>query len=416
MATFPIAKLSDCVELLAGFAFKSQHFTDRPDDIPLVKGENVSQGCILWDISKRWSAADWTNFKKYQLMPGDVVVAMDRPWVPAGLKWAYIRKNDPKALLVQRCSRLRSCTPKLDQDFLRFVIGGPGFESYVRPITTGVNVPHISGKQILDYDFPLPPLPIQRRIAGILSAHDELIENSQRRIKILESMARGLYREWFIHFRFPGHESVPRVPSPMGEIPKGWEGAFGDISTIDRVGINPFDFPNEEFEHYSIPAFDDGCSAAIETGETIRSNKYCIDKDCVLLSKLNPRIPRVWLPSPTESRRSITSTEFLVLRPKSGVSREFIYGKCCSDDFAAQFAGLAIGTSTSHQRVRPENVLAMPSTVPTHAVIEQFTTRTAPMLAASDQLRLKIQNLRRTRDLLLPRLLSGQIDVEAMAS
>jgi type I restriction enzyme S subunit len=249
-----------------------------------------------------------------------------------------------------------------------------------------------------------------------LSAHDELIENSQRRIKILESMARGLYREWFIHFRFPGHESVPRVPSPMGEIPKGWEGAFGDISTIDRVGINPFDFPNEEFEHYSIPAFDDGCSAAIETGETIRSNKYCIDKDCVLLSKLNPRIPRVWLPSPTESRRSITSTEFLVLRPKSGVSREFIYGKCCSDDFAAQFAGLAIGTSTSHQRVRPENVLAMPSTVPTHAVIEQFTTRTAPMLAASDQLRLKIQNLRRTRDLLLPRLLSGQIDVEAMAS
>jgi type I restriction enzyme S subunit len=279
-----------------------------------------------------------------------------------------------------------------------------------------VNVPHISGKQILDYDFPLPPLPIQRRIAGILSAHDELIENSQRRIKILESMARGLYREWFIHFRFPGHESVPRVPSPMGEIPKGWEGAFGDISTIDRVGINPFDFPNEEFEHYSIPAFDDGCSAAIETGETIRSNKYCIDKDCVLLSKLNPRIPRVWLPSPTESRRSITSTEFLVLRPKSGVSREFIYGKCCSDDFAAQFAGLAIGTSTSHQRVRPENVLAMPSTVPTHAVIEQFTTRTAPMLAASDQLRLKIQNLRRTRDLLLPRLLSGQIDVEAMAS
>jgi type I restriction enzyme S subunit len=279
-----------------------------------------------------------------------------------------------------------------------------------------VNVPHISGKQILDYDFPLPPLPIQRRIAGILSAHDELIENSQRRIKILESMARGLYREWFIHFRFPGHESVPRVPSPMGEIPKGWEGAFGDISTIDRVGINPFDFPNEEFEHYSIPAFDDGCSAAIETGETIRSNKYCIDKDCVLLSKLNPRIPRVWLPSPTESRRSITSTEFLVLRPKSGVSREFIYGKCCSDDFAAQFAGLAIGTSTSHQRVRPENVLAMPSTVPTHAVIEQFTTRTAPMLAASDQLRLKIQNVRRTRDLLLPRLLSGQIDVEAMAS
>ncbi len=234
MAAFPTVKLTDCVDLLAGFAFKSQHFTDRPDDIPLVKGENVSQGCILWDISKRWSAADWLSLEKFQLRSGDVVVAMDRPWVPAGLKWAYIRSDDPKALLVQRCSRLRSNTPNLDQDFLRFVIGGPGFESYIIPITTGVNIPHISGKQILDYEFSLPPLPAQKRIAGILSAYDELIENSQRRIKILESMARALYREWFVHFRFPGHESIPRIASPLGEIPQGWE-AVSIEDVCDRI-------------------------------------------------------------------------------------------------------------------------------------------------------------------------------------
>ena len=72
-------------------------------------------------------------------------------------------------------------------------------------------------------EFRVPPLPVQQRIAGILSAYDELIENSQRRIKILESMARALYREWFVHFRFPGHENHPRVASPLGEIPQGWE-------------------------------------------------------------------------------------------------------------------------------------------------------------------------------------------------
>ena len=86
MADFPRVKLADCVDLLAGFAFKSQHFTDRPDDIALVKGENVSQGCILWDISKRWPAADWQSLEKFQLHAGDVVIAMDRPWVPAGMK------------------------------------------------------------------------------------------------------------------------------------------------------------------------------------------------------------------------------------------------------------------------------------------------------------------------------------------
>ena len=78
--------------------------------------------------------------------------------------------------------------------------------------------------------FALPPLPVQQRIAGILSAYDELIENSQRRIKILESMARALYREWFVHFRFPGHENHPRVASPLGEIPQGWEvKKLGDV-------------------------------------------------------------------------------------------------------------------------------------------------------------------------------------------
>jgi len=253
---------------------------------------------------------------------------------------------------------------------------------------------------------------VQRRIAAILSAYDDLIENNQRRIRILEEMARALYREWFVHFRFPGHEKVPRVASPLGDIPQGWEGRVGDLVTIERDGINPFELPNEQFEHFSIPAFDDGRQPAIELGTTILSGKYCIDDECVLLSKLNPRIPRVWLPLPNGQLRAITSTEFLVLKPKRGVTREFIYGKCCSDEFAAQFGSLAIGTSTSHQRVKPENLLALPSTVPDRKTIDQFTKLASPMLAMSQQLRAKTKNLRRTRDLLLPRLLSGQVSLQ----
>ena len=245
-------KLADAVDLLAGFAFKSEGFTGKADDIALVKGENVSQGSILWDISKRWSAGDWQQLEKYQLHPGDVVVAMDRPWVPAGLKWAFIRADDPKALLVQRCARLRPSTPYLDRDFLRFVIGSPTFEGYVKPITTGVNVPHISGRQILDFKFALPPLAEQRRIAGILSAYDELIENSQRRIRILETIARALYREWFVHFRFPGHEHVRRVGSSLGEIPEGWA-----VASIDDVCERVTDG-----SHSSPKSVDDGLPMA----------------------------------------------------------------------------------------------------------------------------------------------------------
>jgi type I restriction enzyme, S subunit len=93
------------------------------------------------------------------------------------------------------------------------------------------------GSEVL---VPRPPLAVQRRIADILSAYDDLIENSQRRIRILESMARALYREWFVHFRFPGHEKVPRVPSPLGEIPKGWEvKKVSELTAFLNRGLSP---------------------------------------------------------------------------------------------------------------------------------------------------------------------------------
>src|SRR3954452_338696 len=118
----------------------------------------------------------------------------------------------------------------------------------------GASQGEFSLESIRKLRVPYPPVALQQRIAGILSAYDELIENSQRRIRILESMARALYREWFVHFRFPGHENHPRVASPLGESPRGWEGRFGDLATIERDGINPFEFPDEEFEHFSLPA------------------------------------------------------------------------------------------------------------------------------------------------------------------
>ena len=114
-------------------------------------------------------------------------------------------------------------------------------------ISHGATQDNLSLDKLLSFDFLVPPLPIQRRIAGILSAYDELIENSQRRIKILESMARALYREWFVHFHFPGHESVPRVPSPLGEIPKGWEvKPFSGIATyVNGYALKPDDWGDE---------------------------------------------------------------------------------------------------------------------------------------------------------------------------
>ena len=411
MATRMKVKLGDCVNLLAGFPFKSQQFSDKPEDIPLVKGENVSQGCILWDISKRWPESDWEKMEKFHLLPGDVVIAMDRPWIPAGLKWAFIRDGDPKALLVQRCARLRSSNVCLDQNFLRFVIGGPGFESYVKPITTGVNVPHISGQQILDFEFLLPPLSIQRRIAGILSTYDELIENSQRRIKILESMARALYREWFVNFRFPGHENVKLVDSPLGKIPQGWEvKKLASVADVNRAQINPRTAP-EELHYIDISSVSPGQIDSITTyafDDAPGRARRIVQNGDMLWSCVRPNrrsYAQVMFPEPN----TIASTGFAVLTATK-IPFTFLYFATTTDDFVTFLNNNATGAA--YPAVSGATFEKAELLIPPAPLLKKFGDATIPMAEQIHTLHHQNQNLRRTRDLLLPRLLSGQVMIQ----
>jgi type I restriction enzyme S subunit len=284
--------------------------------------------------------------------------------------------------------------------------------SELRSISTGAATKFLTLTILNATTVNVPAMPIQEKIAGMLSNYDELVDNNERRIRTLEEMARSLYREWFVHFRFPGHENHTRVSSPLGEIPRGWHGILSDLASIGRASVNPYEYPNEQFQHFSIPSFDFGRTAQLEAGETILSGKYLISGSCLLLSKLNPRIQRIWLPLLNSNIRSIASTEFIVLQPHQGVPREFIYETCSSQAFQSRFVALAIGTSTSHQRVRPENVLSMDVIVPNRSVQEQFSAFVSPLHSTIQKLRHTNASLIQTRDLLLPRLLSGQVKLE----
>ena len=263
---------------------------------------------------------------------------------------------------------------------------------------------------IEDILIPLPPLPTQRKIATILSAYDNLIENNTRRIKILEDMAQTLYQEWFVHFRFPGHENVPMVESALGAIPQGWKVLkYSNIVDLSKKGINPSKFSDEIFAHFSIPAFDSGCMPILDRGDSIKSSKYLITEDCVLVSKLNPHIPRVWLPFLDTEHRAITSTEFLALKPKPPVDCVFLFNLCRSPKFSAELAVRASGTSHSHQRIKPNDFLGMSVFIPTEFLLDSFREKVIPILNISNTLRLKNANLRQTRDLLLPKLISARL-------
>ena len=153
-----MTRLGDAAELLVGFAFKSAGFLDaEADGVPLLRGDNVQQGYIRWgDKTKRWPTTEFDEFERYQLAEDDVILAMDRPIVGDGLKMAWIKPEDLPCLLVQRVCRLRGVPNVALTRFIRYVIAAPEFSEHIHRITTGANIPHISGKDIAAYELTVP--------------------------------------------------------------------------------------------------------------------------------------------------------------------------------------------------------------------------------------------------------------------
>jgi type I restriction enzyme S subunit len=227
------------VDFLTGFPFKSERYTDSDDSIRLVRGDNIIQGAMRWDGLKKWPASESGEHELFQLREGDVVPAMDRPWIEAGLKYAAISRYDLPCLLVQRTARLRG-GPRLDTGFLRYLVGSQEFTQHIHAITTGTAVPHISGKHIKEFTFALPPIAEQKAIAAVLGALDDRIELNRRMSATLGAMARALFQSWFVDFdpvraKLDGRPPYGLKPatadlfpssfqeSRLGHIPTGWE-------------------------------------------------------------------------------------------------------------------------------------------------------------------------------------------------
>jgi type I restriction enzyme S subunit len=285
--------------------------------------------------------------------------------------------------------------------------------SEFRSFSTGAATKFLTLTILNETEIQAPPLPTQRRIAGILSAYDELIENSQRRIKILESMARAFYREWFVRFRFPGHESVPRVASPLGGIPQGWEvKRLADVAKVNHAQINARSAP-EELHYIDISSVSPGQIDSITTyafADAPGRARRIVQHGDVLWSCVRPnRRSHAQVMHPEAN--TIASTGFAVLTATK-VPFTFLYFATTTDDFVAYLTNNATGAA--YPAVTAPTFEKADLLVPSVALLRKFGDATISMAEEIHALQRQIQNLRRTRDLLLPRLLSGQIDVEAL--
>jgi type I restriction enzyme S subunit len=250
----------------------------------------------------------------------------------------------------------------------------------------------------------IPALPVQQRIAGILSAYDDLIENSQRRIKILESMARALYREWFVNFRFPGCEGYPRVASPLGEVPKGWvvqplsslvDFAKGRKPTETRPEPAPGDV-----KLLLIDSLKGGTPSFTSPAKLVLAEA----RDTIMVmdgaSSCEVSMGSAGAVGSTLGRFRSTQPGLL----SAHALYRFLESK------AEEFKSKNIGAAIPH--ANKDYILIQLIALPPETIATQFSNQLEPIQKLIESLKAKTQNLRQTRDLLLPRLLSGQIDVE----
>jgi len=264
----------------------------------------------------------------------------------------------------------------------------------------------------------LPPLPTQRRIAGILSAYDDLIENNTKRIKILEEMARALYREWFVHFRFPGHEKVKLVDSPLGQIPEGWEyRGLGECAKFLSGGT-----PRKsraEFWDGDIPWVSSGELTRMRihdaklkiTGEALKAGSRLAPKDAILAVVRGMSLKKEFRIG-MAGRPVAFNQDLKALVCTPGIDPYVLFHALDSmrDEIRQRSGAASHGTGKLDTKVLAEVSIPVPD-VATRSAFSAFAARAH---ALWDVLFRQREVLRESRDLLLPRLISGEIDVDRL--
>ena len=408
--------LEAIAEFTNGGAWNQTEYSDH--GVPVVRVTDIKNETVDLSDCKFLPKSSLGRYARHALRAGDLVICTvgSHPTQPGSVvgRSAVMPQSVHGALLNQNAVCIRSSSPDVDQGWLGYLGRSREFHDYIINRARGsANQVRMAIGLLKEMPIEVPPLAVQRRIAGILSAYDELMENSQRRIRLLEAMARALYREWFVHFRFPGHEKHPRVASPLGDIPQGWEvTTFGELYTTGSGGTPSRACP-EYFEDGTIDWVKsqellDGFVLSTEERITERALKESSAKlfpaNAVLIALYGATIGKLAI----LSRPAATNQACCAVLPKlPGFGREFAFLTLLLN--RERIIGLRLGAA--QQNISQVLLRNFECLKPADELVRRFSEQTAPFFDQILTLQRQIQTLRRTRDLLLPRLLSGQVEL-----
>jgi type I restriction enzyme, S subunit len=340
-------------------------------------------GKIDW-ATVPYCEVDERKQEQCRLAHGDLVIS--RTGANAGAA-AYVANPPSGSVFAGYLVRFRTDPTLADSRFLSYVLQSEIWANYVSNTRTGSAQPQLNAVLMGDFEFELPQLAEQQRIAKVLGALDDLIDTNQRLADQTLSLARVLTSQ-----------------------------AAGSVVVLAELAeAAPFRTvtPAGESAHYSLPAFDAGALPERIDGGAIKSNKILLESNVVLISRLNPHIPRVWSVYPEAGVMSVASTEFVPIRGLD-VSTEEVYALVSSDTYLAQLSSRVTGTTGSHQRVDKRALFDL--VVPDLRRVAPESRQAIRELVQEAHLsRVMCSTLRRTRDELLPLLMSGKIRVKPEA-
>ncbi len=411
-----------------GSKLSRKHYSES--GVPVIRGTNLSADSkFSFDDFVYVSEEKADELRANNAHPGDLIFTQRGTIGQVGL----IPFDSPISRFVISQSQMKLAVDPEQADalFLYYFFSAADTVQKIQNLAFAAGVPHINLDILRKFETPVPPLSLQRRIAGILSAYDELIENSLRRIRILEEMARSLYREWFVHFRFPGHESHPLEPSSLGDIPQGWEvkplkslmvdhigGGWGkDIADEDHTEpawvIRGTDIPDARSSRIA------GVPHRFHTVSNLRARRLQAGDILFEVSggSKNQPVGRTLLVTPellsAFGDESVICASFCKrVRPNVvGYGSELLYLSFLEGYKSGEIEQFQVQSTGISNFKWTEYIAKIERVIPPEPLRFRFRELVVPLFSQIATLGLQVQKLRRTCDLLLPRLLTGQVEL-----
>lgn len=409
MAALRRAQMEELCELVTDGTHDSPKL--QKEGVPFIKGKHISGDTIDFKNCDFITPEDHEYAcRRVKPQRGDILFSNI-----GSVGDTAVVKSDQE-FSIKNVALFRADPKKVDHNYFYYLVMSPEFRGNVMNIRSGSAQPFISLANLRSYEVSFhEDIAVQRRIAGILSAYDELIENNQRRIRILEEMARTLYREWFVHFRFPGHEKVKRVNSSLGPIPQGWEVKsisalcesvnYGFTASASREAIGPkflriTDIVPDIINWDSVPFCripeDKASKYLLQPGDIVVARTGATTGYAKRLNKRHPK--------------TVFASYLVRVRAKPGVSNRML-GILIESDEYKQYIKTNIGGAAQPQ-ANAVVLTSMHIPVPGSSLAVYFDRLVEPLLDEIELLATKNQNLVRTRNLLLTQLFSRTADMD----